>query len=59
MKAVPRILNLGTPIRYDGMGTSRNGAPVCSSAVLGRPSVPGLSIITLNTPASDSCTGVW
>ena len=54
-KAVPRVLNLGVPSLYEGMGTSSVGMPTNSSAGLGP--VPGLSITTLNAPTSESSTG--
>src|SRR5258706_15621055 len=55
-KGVPRILNLGVPNLYDGIGISRNGTPEGdSSADLGRVAVPGLSMMTLKAPISECC----
>jgi hypothetical protein len=54
-KAVPRVLNLGVPSLYEGIGTSRVGMPSKLSRDLGP--VPGLSITTLNAPTSESRTG--
>jgi hypothetical protein len=53
--AVPRMLNLGVPSLYEGIGTSKVGIPTNGSGSLGP--LPGLSITTLNAPASESRTG--
>ncbi len=55
-KAVPLILNLGVPNLYEGIGTSNVG--IASNASSCFDPVPGLSITTLNAPASESLTGI-
>ena len=59
MRGVPVDVNLGTPIRQDGMVISRWGKELggsISSVVRGRcfDSSPGLDMTTLKAPASDS-----
>jgi hypothetical protein len=54
-KAVPFMLNLGVPSLYEGMGTSSVG--IVSKVSMTFVPVFGLSMTTLNAPASESLTG--